>query len=147
MAGRRKRQGGGGASGVKLIVFSPLMTHRTNGIRPRDRLPAKGLPCQNLLCIATVYAYALGAEVENHVDVPVSIDILQGRPCRSGLCASGAKADCAGFDCGGIKGGRRQNGHWRHSPTLGVDAVWEAARLDVNRNLELRRKTATLVAR
>ena len=94
-----------------------------------------------------MYAYALGAEVEDHVDVPVSIDVLQGRLCRSGLCADGAKADCAGFDCGGIKGGRRQNGHWRHSPTLEVDTVREAARLDVNRDLELRRRTTTLVAR
>ena len=62
----------------------------------------------------------LGLELENQIDVSISIDILQGRLHRSGLSAGCIEADRRWVYIGGLKGLGRQNGYGITSLLLGL---------------------------
>src|SRR5439155_8372069 len=109
-----------------------LTPHRLDGIRALNGLPAKGLSCEGRRGIPAYNTRILSLEVENHISVPVSVDILQGRLHRRSLSAVWTKADCSRVYSGGIKGIRSQDGHWDHPFASGFDAVREGARLDVD---------------
>ena len=109
-----------------------LTPHRLDGIRALNGLPAKGLSREGGEGIPAYNTRILSLEVEDHISVPVSIDILQGRLHRRSLSTVWTKADCSLVYSGGIKGIRSQDGHWDHPFGSGVDAVREGARLDVD---------------
>src|SRR5438876_1105945 len=115
--------------------LSGLLTpHRLEGIRALNGLPAKGLSCDGGGGIPAYNTRILSLEVEDHISVPVSVDILQGRLHRRSLSAVWTKADCSLVYSGGIKSIRSQDGHRDHPFGSGVDAVREGARLDVDRD-------------
>src|SRR5439155_15414846 len=105
-----------------------LTPHRLEGIRALNGLPAKGLSCDGGGGIPAYNTRILSLEVEDHISVSVSIDILQGRLHRRSLSAVWTKADCSLVYSGGIKGIRSQDGHWDHPFASGVDAVRVGAR-------------------
>ena len=113
-----------------------LTPHRVDGIRPRDRLPTKGLAGEGGEGIPTRNARALGVQGEDHVDVSIQINILQGRVHRRSLSAGGTEQHCSRVYGGGIKGASGQDGDRDHPFAPRIDAVREAAGLDVDVHLE-----------
>src|ERR671919_1494465 len=123
-----------------MIALPSFTPHRLDGISPLDRLPAKGLACESGGGISTLDACVLSIEVEDHISVSISINVLQGILDRSGFSASSTKVDCGRVHRRSIEGSsvvsgvRSQNCH-RDLPTARwIDAVGEAARLNVDRH-------------
>src|SRR5438093_6961617 len=116
-----------------------LATHRDDGIRSLERLPANGLSGEGGRSLPAPNARIPGLEAEEHVRGPVFVDILQGILDRSRLDPSGAKADRGRVDGGGIKGGRCKDGHLDVLSAFRVDAVREFAGTDVESNLKRKR--------
>jgi len=118
-----------------VILYHLLLTPcRLDGILPCDSLPTAGFAGQSGRGIPTANLCLLGIEVEDHIQVSVSIDILKSRldwcSFRTGL----PKADRGRGNSGGIKGGRRQDSHRDLAVVPGVDAIGKAPRLDVDRD-------------
>ena len=88
-----------------------LTTYRVDGIRSFDCLSPLGLPRDRGGGISTSNARTLGIEVQDHVGVPIAINILQGRLHWSSLSAGGAKADRGRVNGGGIESGSCQDGY------------------------------------
>src|SRR5438093_11791803 len=86
------------------VSVSLLLTpHRLDGIRALNGLPAKGLSCEGRGGIPAYNTRILSLEVEDHISVPVSVDILQGRLHRRSLSTVRTKADCSLVYGRGIK--------------------------------------------
>ena len=55
---------------------------------------------------------SLGVEVENHIDVPIAINVFQAEVHGTGLAASWTEPHYALVDRRDIKPVSRQDGHW-----------------------------------
>ena len=73
--------------------------------------------------------------MEDQIDVPIPINILQGRVHRSSLSAGWTEQDCGRVYGGGIKGVSRQDRHRGDAFASRVDAVRVAPRFDVDCDL------------
>ncbi len=80
-----------------------LTPHHLDGIGPRDRLPANSLPCERSLGITTLDTRVLSVEVKDHIGVPISIHILQGRMHRSSFSPRCTKKNRCRSHGGAIK--------------------------------------------
>jgi hypothetical protein len=114
-----------------ICLFTP---HRADGINPPNGLPTKGLSSEGRRGISTLNGRGLGVEVEDHVGVPISIYILQGRLDGSQLGAGCTKEHSARVYGGGVEGVGRQDGHRDYPFALQVNAVRETAGLNVDFN-------------
>src|SRR5215208_6802894 len=114
------------------MQISPLITSdRFDEIRSCDYLPAKSLSYERYGGNPAHNTRVLGIEVEDHVDVSISIDILKGKVHRSSLSTGCPKADRARVYGGAIKGISSQNGHGDLPFAPRVDTVRQA---DLDRN-------------
>jgi hypothetical protein len=78
----------------------------------------------------------LGAEVEDQVEdqveIAVSVDILDVASSMRFSRTVSPKPDAQGIYSGDIEGICREDGYRNHPFARWVDAIWEAARLDVD---------------
>lgn len=102
-----------------------------------DCLPTHSLSCEGGGGNPTYNTRVLGIEVEDHVRIPISVDILQGRLHWSRLGAGWAKQHCGWVYSGSIEGVSRPDCHRDYPIASRVDAVRKTSRFDVDgdRNL------------
>ena len=99
-------------------------------------LPVKGLSRKGSRGISAPNPRILGVEVEDKVEITISIDIFSVSSSMSFSSPMRSKLDAQGIDGGGVKSVGSQNGDWDHSLTLGINAVEEATRFDVDGNFD-----------
>src|SRR6266581_1459155 len=89
-------------------VMLLLAPRRFHGFRPLDHLSVKGFSGQRDGDVPALNIRLLGVEVENHIGVPVTIDIFQGKVYGGSLGATRTEEDCGWIHGGGIKSVSRE---------------------------------------
>ena len=80
-----------GESGVRQGFL--LTPHRHDGISPLDCVPVNSLSGEHGGGVPALNARILGPKVEDHIQVSIPVDILQGRLHRSSLRAGSPEED------------------------------------------------------